>query len=53
MEVLCRPAGFSWLDAHAPVTEDKRRINPGLEDASPRWEEETDTRRAAEESMAI
>ncbi|KAG2158462.1 DHHC palmitoyltransferase-domain-containing protein, partial [Suillus bovinus] len=47
MEVLCRPAGFSWLDAHAPVTEDKRRINPGLEDASPRWEE-TDARRAAE-----
>ncbi|KAG2365748.1 DHHC palmitoyltransferase-domain-containing protein [Suillus spraguei] len=52
MEVLCRPAGFSWLDAHAPVTEDKRRINPGLEDATPRWEE-TDTRRAAEESIAI
>ncbi|KAG1770358.1 DHHC palmitoyltransferase-domain-containing protein [Suillus placidus] len=52
MEVLCRPAGFSWLDAHAPVTEDKRRINPGLEDASPRWEE-TDTRRAAEEIIAI
>lgn len=53
MEVLCRPAGYSWLDAHAPVTEDKRRINPGLEDASPRWEE-TDTRRATEElSMAI
>lgn len=47
MEVLCRPAGFSWLDAHAPVTEDKRRINPGLEDACPRWEE-TDTRRAGE-----
>lgn len=52
MEVLCRPAGFSWLDAHAPVTEDKRRINPGFEDPSPRWEE-TDTRRAAEETMAI
>lgn len=52
MEVLCRPAGFSWLDAHAPVTEDKRRINPGLEDANPRWEE-TDTRRAAEEIIAI
>ncbi|KAG0705063.1 DHHC palmitoyltransferase-domain-containing protein [Suillus ampliporus] len=47
MEVLCRPAGFSWLDAHAPVTDDKRRINPGLEDASPGWEE-TDIRRAAE-----
>ncbi|KAG1756430.1 DHHC palmitoyltransferase-domain-containing protein [Suillus paluster] len=47
MEVLCRPAGFSWLDAHAPITEDKRRINPGLEDARPGWEE-TDIRRAAE-----
>lgn len=47
MEVLCRPAGFSWLDAHAQATDDKRRINPGLEDAGPRWEE-TDTRRAAE-----
>lgn len=52
MEVLCRPAGFSWLDAHAPITEDKRRINPGLEDASPRWEE-MDTRRAEGETMAI
>ncbi|KAG8217574.1 DHHC palmitoyltransferase-domain-containing protein [Butyriboletus roseoflavus] len=32
-EVLCRPAGFSWLNAHAVVTEDKRRINPGLDEA--------------------
>ncbi|TFK54753.1 hypothetical protein OE88DRAFT_1653233 [Heliocybe sulcata] len=28
--VLCRPAGYSWLDAHAVATEDKRRINPGM-----------------------
>lgn len=28
--VLCRPAGYSWLDSRAFVTEDKREINPGL-----------------------
>jgi len=38
LEVLCRPAGFSWLDGPAPVTEDKRRVNPGLEDAGPVWD---------------
>ncbi|KAG9318549.1 DHHC palmitoyltransferase-domain-containing protein [Chiua virens] len=32
-EILCRPTGFSWLDAHGIVTEDKRRVNPGLDDA--------------------
>ncbi|KAI9571480.1 DHHC palmitoyltransferase-domain-containing protein [Boletus coccyginus] len=32
-EVLCRPAGFSWLNAHAVVTEDKRQVNPGLDDS--------------------
>jgi palmitoyltransferase ZDHHC9/14/18 len=32
-EVLCRPAGFSWLNAHEVVTEDKRRVNPGLDDS--------------------
>ncbi|KAH0830629.1 DHHC palmitoyltransferase-domain-containing protein [Lanmaoa asiatica] len=32
-EVLCRPAGFSWLNARGVVTEDKRRVNPGLDDA--------------------
>uniref|UniRef100_A0A8H7Y158 protein S-acyltransferase n=1 Tax=Psilocybe cubensis TaxID=181762 RepID=A0A8H7Y158_PSICU len=30
LAVLCRPQGFSWLDAAAPVTEDKREVNPGL-----------------------
>ncbi|OAX41983.1 zf-DHHC-domain-containing protein [Rhizopogon vinicolor AM-OR11-026] len=39
LEVLCRPAGFSWLDARAPITEDKRRVNPGLDDTGPVWEE--------------
>jgi palmitoyltransferase ZDHHC9/14/18 len=29
VNVLCRPAGYSWLDAHAPATEDKRAVNPG------------------------
>jgi len=28
--VLCRPAGFSWLDAAAIATEDRREVNPGL-----------------------
>ncbi|KAH7908880.1 DHHC palmitoyltransferase-domain-containing protein [Hygrophoropsis aurantiaca] len=46
-EVLCRPAGFSWIDAHGLVTEDKRRINPGLEDAGMGWEG-GDLERAAE-----
>ncbi|KAH7889629.1 DHHC palmitoyltransferase-domain-containing protein [Phlebopus sp. FC_14] len=39
-EILCRPAGFSWLDARALVTEDKRRVNPGLDDVGLGWEEE-------------
>ncbi|KAH7926633.1 hypothetical protein BV22DRAFT_1127990 [Leucogyrophana mollusca] len=37
-EVLCRPAGFSWIDAQGLVTEDKRRINPGLDDVGMGWE---------------
>ncbi|KAI0672945.1 DHHC palmitoyltransferase-domain-containing protein [Trametes maxima] len=28
--MLCRPPGYSWLDARAFATEDKREINPGL-----------------------
>ncbi|KAK7693746.1 hypothetical protein QCA50_003318 [Cerrena zonata] len=28
--VLCRPVGYSWLDARGLATEDKREINPGL-----------------------
>lgn len=28
--VLCRPPGYSWLDGHAVVMEDKREINPGM-----------------------
>lgn len=35
--VLCRPAGFSWLQPHAVATEDKRQVNPGLLENS--WEE--------------
>ncbi|KIK57625.1 hypothetical protein GYMLUDRAFT_246626 [Collybiopsis luxurians FD-317 M1] len=27
--VLCRPAGYSWLDATAIATDDQRKINPG------------------------
>ena len=28
--MLCRPTGYSWLDARAIATEDKRQVNPGL-----------------------
>ncbi|KAL4077327.1 DHHC palmitoyltransferase-domain-containing protein [Scleroderma yunnanense] len=37
-EVLCRPAGFSWLDGRAHVCEDKRRVNPGLDDVGLGWD---------------
>ena len=30
MYMLCRPPGFSWLDARGIATEDKRQVNPGL-----------------------
>ena len=30
MAVLCRPSGFSWLDAHGIVTEDTRLVNPAF-----------------------
>ena len=29
--MLCRPAGYSWLDASGVATEDRRMVNPGLE----------------------
>ncbi|KAI0318936.1 DHHC palmitoyltransferase-domain-containing protein [Amylostereum chailletii] len=29
-DVLCRPAGLSWVEPHAIVMEDKRAINPGF-----------------------
>ncbi|PCH37866.1 hypothetical protein WOLCODRAFT_135887 [Wolfiporia cocos MD-104 SS10] len=39
--VLCRPAGFSWIDPAAPATEDKREINPALmRDTEVAWMEE-------------
>lgn len=28
--VLCKPAGFSWLDGHGVATQDKREVNPGF-----------------------
>jgi len=28
--VLCRPAGFSWLDGHGIETQDNREVNPGF-----------------------
>ncbi|KAJ7510016.1 DHHC palmitoyltransferase-domain-containing protein [Mycena galericulata] len=29
LAVLCRPVGFSWLDAAAVATQDEREVNPG------------------------
>ncbi|KAI9510215.1 DHHC palmitoyltransferase-domain-containing protein [Russula earlei] len=31
-DVLCRPGGFSWVEPHAVATQDRRLVNPGLED---------------------
>ncbi|KAG6916605.1 hypothetical protein DXG01_006162 [Tephrocybe rancida] len=28
--ILCRPRGYSWLQAHAPATQDMREVNPGM-----------------------
>ncbi|KAJ7632757.1 DHHC palmitoyltransferase-domain-containing protein [Roridomyces roridus] len=30
LAVLCRPVGYSWLDAGGEATRDEREINPGL-----------------------
>lgn len=30
LAVLCRPQGYSWLDANGVYTEDKREVNPGF-----------------------
>ncbi|KIM65346.1 hypothetical protein SCLCIDRAFT_113251 [Scleroderma citrinum Foug A] len=38
-EVLCRPAGFSWLDGRGYVCEDKRQLNPGLDDVGLGWDD--------------
>ncbi|CCM00022.1 uncharacterized protein FIBRA_02048 [Fibroporia radiculosa] len=47
--VLCRPGGFSWMDATAIATEDRRDVNPGLlRDAEDGWMEEGRVGRKAE-----
>ncbi|KAJ7271926.1 DHHC palmitoyltransferase-domain-containing protein [Mycena haematopus] len=30
MQVLCRPVGYSWLDAAGDATQDGREVNPGF-----------------------
>jgi len=30
LQVLCRPVGHSWLDAHGYATQDEREVNPGF-----------------------
>ena len=48
IEVLCRPAGWSWLDGSAVKTEDKREVNPGIamrdieRGLRPGWERDDD-----------
>ena len=39
--MLCRPTGYSWLDARAIATEDKRQINPGF-DHEDEWAEDVE-----------
>ena len=31
MGTLCRPQGYTWLDASGVATEDRRAVNPGFE----------------------
>ncbi|KAI0929198.1 hypothetical protein AcV5_006528 [Taiwanofungus camphoratus] len=38
--MLCRPTGSSWLDFSAVATEDKREVNPGLQQEG--WIEEAE-----------
>ena len=40
--VLCRPPGYSWLDARAVATEDKREVNPGLLQEHDGWPEDVE-----------
>lgn len=30
LAVLCRPVGYSWLDAAGVAVEDRREVNPGF-----------------------
>ena len=41
--MLCRPSGYSWLDARGIATEDKREVNPGmLQDSEEPWPEDVE-----------
>ena len=40
--MLCRPTGYSWLDARAIATEDKREVNPGLLQEHDGWPEDVE-----------
>ncbi|KAL7283614.1 hypothetical protein ACG7TL_003049 [Trametes sanguinea] len=41
--MLCRPAGYSWLDARGIATEDKREVNPGLLPHEDEWADEVES----------
>ncbi|KAI9057937.1 hypothetical protein FKP32DRAFT_1582950 [Trametes sanguinea] len=41
--MLCRPAGYSWLDARGIATEDKREVNPGLLPHDDEWADEVES----------
>lgn len=40
--MLCRPPGYSWLDARGIATEDKREVNPGLLQHEVDWAEDVE-----------
>ncbi|PIL24241.1 transcription factor [Ganoderma sinense ZZ0214-1] len=46
--MLCRPTGYSWLDARGIATEDRREVNPGflLHDGGGDWPEDVEHARA-------
>ncbi|KAI0333522.1 hypothetical protein GY45DRAFT_1244428 [Cubamyces sp. BRFM 1775] len=40
--MLCRPPGYSWLNARGIATEDKREVNPGLLQHEVDWAEDVE-----------
>ncbi|CDO73556.1 hypothetical protein BN946_scf185014.g26 [Trametes cinnabarina] len=41
--MLCRPPGYSWLDARGIATEDKRQVNPGLLPREDEWTDDVES----------
>lgn len=38
--MLCRPAGYSWIEADQPAMEDRRLVNPGVRLPATGWKAE-------------